>query len=86
LCLGLAGIPEPGRNADFIYFIIPLKDVAKNGAEAHGRWLSEPKKSTGEPRRDNDIRTIRLPPRVSDAGWDISHYKDKWEIIQGLLK
>ena len=82
----LAGIPVPGRNADFIYYVIPSKDVSKHVAEAHKRWLSEPNKKNGDKRKDSDVRTIHLPPKVSYSGWDISPFKNKWEIIETLLK
>jgi hypothetical protein len=81
----LAGIPLASSAADFVYYIIPSKAVAFNVHESHRRWLSEPSLKDGSARRDSDVRTIHLPPKVSYSGWDISQYQNRWDIIERLL-
>jgi hypothetical protein len=81
----LAGIPHPHSTSEFVYYIIPSRDVTQNVSSAHQKWLSEPTKG-GDKRQDSNVRTIHLPPKVSYTGWDISQYKNRWDIIQSLLK
>jgi hypothetical protein len=80
----LAGIPRPGSDAEFIYYVIPSHDVARNVKAGHQKWLSEPG-LRGRERRDSSIRTIHIPPKVSYTGWDISEYEGRWDIIEDLL-
>jgi hypothetical protein len=80
----LAGIPHANTDKSFEYYIIPSKDVAENVVKAHKKWLSEPGKN-GRIRRDGTVRVINVPPSVSYSGWDISKYKNKWQLIEQLL-
>jgi hypothetical protein len=80
----LAGIPRPGTNAAFRYFIIPSKEVARHVKAGHQKWLSEPG-LRGQERRDSNVRTIHIHPKVSYTGWDITGYEDRWDMIEGLL-
>ena len=80
----LAGIPLPNQKADFEYYIIPSKDMAKNIEEAHRKWLNTPGKK-GQKHKDNPVRSVAIPPKKSFGGWDISKYKNKWELIEGKL-
>ena len=59
--------------------------MAKHVAEAHELWLAAPSKS-GEPHKDNAVRTVHLPPYKSFSGWDISEYLNRWDIIDNQLK
>lgn len=81
----LGGIPLPGSDRPFEYYVIPSEDMAKNVSEAHELWLSTPGKK-GEAHKDNKVRTVHLPPYKSFSGWDISSYRDRWDLIERVLK
>jgi hypothetical protein len=81
----LAGIPKANSKHEFEYFVIPSPDVAKNVTKAHKKWLSEPGKN-GRIRKDGSVRTIHLPPHESYSGWRIDEYKNRWDLIEKLLK
>ena len=80
----LGGIPLAGSNKPFEYYIIPSGDMAKNVTEEYELWLSTPGR-TGQAHRDNKVRTVHLPPRKSFSG-DISPYRDRWDLIEEVLK
>jgi hypothetical protein len=79
----LGGIPLAGSSKQFEYYIIPSCDMAENVAKAHNLWLSTPGK-TGQAHKDNKIRTVNLPPYKSFSGWDISSYRDRWDLIENV--
>lgn len=81
----LSGIPTPGSDKPFEYYIIPSSEVSKNVTEAHEKWLATPGKG-GQAHNDSNVRTITLPPYKSAHGWVIDQYKDNWKIIEDLLK
>jgi hypothetical protein len=81
----LGGIPQPGQNAEFEYYIIPSREMAKHVCEAHKLWLKTPGKQ-GQAHRDSAVRTVHLPPRTSPSGWDISKYKNRWDLIDDKLR
>jgi len=81
----LAGIPKPKSNAEFEYYIIPSAEMSKNVSKAHSLWLSEPGKD-GRNRKDGSVRTVHLPPHSSYSGWKIDSYKNKWDLIENLLR
>jgi len=80
----LGGIPQPEDNADFQYFIIPSKVMAKNVSEAHQLWLNTPGKN-GQPHNDNTVRAVYLPPRKALTGWSIKRYLNRWDLIEKKL-
>ena len=80
----LGGIPLPGSNRPFEYYIIPSDVMAKNVAEGHELWLCTPGKK-GQAHKDNTVRIVRLPPHKSLTGWDISIYRDRWDLIEQVL-
>jgi hypothetical protein len=80
----LAGIPEPNTDKAFEYFLIPSADIAANVSAAHQKWLDSPG-AKGQKHQDSNVRAIHLQPRVSLSGWDISPYKNRWEVIEELL-
>jgi hypothetical protein len=53
----------------------------------HKLWLGGEGKN-GRIRHDVDLRTILLPPHkiVHEYEWDISDFRDKWELIEEKLK
>lgn len=60
----LGGIPKPGQNAEFEYYIIPARVMAKHVSHAHQLWLKTPGKK-GQAHRTTSVRTVHLPPRQS---------------------
>jgi hypothetical protein len=80
----LGGIPPPGSKRPFEYYVIPSEVMAKNVSDAHLLWLSTPGKK-GQAHKDNKVRTVHLPPHKSFSGWDISHYRDRWDLIENVL-
>jgi hypothetical protein len=81
----LGGIQPPEVDAPHEFFIIPSADVSKNVFQAHQQWISEPGKK-GQERKDSNVRTIHLPPHKSVIGWDISKYRNRWDIVEALLR
>ena len=81
----LGGIPQPEQDADFEYYIIPAGEMAKHVRKAHKRWLETPGKQ-GQTHQDSAVRTVHLPPRTSPSGWDISKYKNRWDLIDDKLR
>jgi len=80
----LGGIPKPETSAGFEYYIIPASIMAMNVIEAHQMFLN----STGlrgQEHKDNTMRTVHLPPFKSRSGWDISEYRDRWDLIEEKL-
>ena len=82
----LGGIPHPGPDSDksFEYYIIPSEAMARNIREAHVAWLSTPGKN-GQPHKDSAVRTVTIPPKVGFNGWDVSEYRDRWDLIETRL-
>jgi len=80
----LGGIPLPRSDRPFEYYVIPSEEMAKNVSEAHELWLSTPGKK-GQVHQDNKVRTVHLPPYKSFSGWDISSYRDRWDLIEKVL-
>ena len=81
----LGGIPIPGTNKDFEYYIIPSQEMAQNVYRAHQLWLMTPGMK-GQAHKDNKVRTVHLPPHKSVNGWDISEYRDRWDLIESKLR
>ena len=81
----LGGIPKPDSDVPFEYFVIPSTEMSKNVTKGHQVWLAAPGKM-GQPHNDNSVRIIHLPPKTDVAGWDIAQYKNRWDIIENLLK
>jgi hypothetical protein len=80
----LGGIPLPRSDRPFEYYVIPSAEMAKNVSAAHNLWLSTPGKE-GQRHEDNKVRTVHLPPYKSLSGWDISVYRDRWDLIEKVL-
>lgn len=80
----LSGIPVPESNAPFEYYVIPSAVIAKYVSQEHSAWLFAPSKS-GAPRRDSNVRVVVLPPAISPSGWDLTVYKNRWDLIAEVL-
>jgi hypothetical protein len=81
----LGGIPHAMQNKPFEYYVIPSPVVTDNVSRAHKMWLSS-KGKNDRVRKDSSVRVIPLPPFKSYSGWSIEEYRDRWDIIEDLLK
>lgn len=81
----LGGIPQPNTSEQFIYYVIPALEIARNVVEAHQRWLKSPG-AKGRAHKDSMVRTVHLPPHKSFSGWDISEYLNRWDLIERKLR
>jgi hypothetical protein len=81
----LGGIPKPGSKSSFEYYIIPASEMSENISEGHRAWLEMLGKK-GQRHNETLIRTVHLPPLKSFIGWDISKYRDRWDLIEQKLK
>jgi hypothetical protein len=84
----LGGIPEPKSKIDFVYYVIPSRDMAKNVKKSHQLWKNTPGKhgQQHDPENKNKVRTVRLPPASSRSGWNIMQYENRWGLIEKKLK
>ena len=74
----LGGIPQPYQNCGFEYYIIPSREMAKHVTAAHKIWVKV--------HRNSGERIVELPPhKPLRSGWDISPYKDRWDLIEEIL-
>lgn len=81
----LGGIPRPESDRDFEYYIIPSKVMAKNVKEMHEYW-HKAKGTKGQNHNDTDLRIVLIPPYKSQYSWDISEYKNRWDLIEEKLR
>lgn len=80
----LAGIPAPGSELPFRYFIVPSAVMAENVGRTHARWLSTPGKN-GRPHKDNSVRAVCIPPFTRTCHWSADGYEDRWDLIDNVL-
>jgi len=81
----LGGIPLPGSDKPFEYYIIPSKIMSVEVKEHHQGWLNSPGMK-GQQHNDNDVRMVLLPPHTSINFWDISEYRSRWDLIEEKLR
>jgi hypothetical protein len=81
----LGGIPEPESNLDFVYYIIPAPVMAREIRRAHLAWLGAPGKK-GQAHNDNSLRIVALPPYGAHSEWDVSEYRNRWDLIEQKLR
>ena len=82
----ISGIPEPEHDDDFVYYIIPSNDMSKNVKECFNIWLEKPGIRVEKHNPDNKVRSIDLPPKENLNGWNIEKYKNRWDLIENILK
>jgi len=80
----LGGIPRPEQELEFVYYIISSSEMAKNVVKAHQLWLKTPGKN-GREHKESTLRVVHIPPGTSFSGWDISEYKNRWDLIEEKL-
>jgi hypothetical protein len=82
----LGGIPTPGSEAPFEYYIIPAPIMSANIIEAHEQWAKTPGKRGQPHKAETTVRTVHLPPRQSRSGWSIEGFRDRWDLIEAKLR
>ena len=84
----LGGIPRPGDETNFIYYIIPSPIISKNVTRIHQNWLDTPARD-GSKHNETTMRTVDIPPykiRQENLRWDLSEYENRWDLIEAKLK
>jgi hypothetical protein len=82
----LGGIPTPGTNTPFEYYVIPAPIMSKNVLAAHELWVKTPGRKGQAHDAESKVRTVHLPPRCSRSGWRIDEFKDRWDLIEAKLR
>ena len=80
----LGGIPTPDSDKEFEYYIIPSITMSEKVKNGHQIWLSTPGKN-GQKHNDTSIRTLLLPPLIHIGDWDLSEYRNRWDLIEEKL-
>ena len=84
----LGGIPRPGDETNFIYYIIPSPIISKNVTRIHQNWLDTPARD-GSKHNETTMRSVDIPPykiRQENLRWDLSEYENRWDLIEAKLK
>lgn len=81
----LGGIPLPDSNKEFVYYIIPSKVMSERIAQGHQAWLIALGKK-GQRHNDSDLRMVILPPYNKYECWDVSEYRNRWDLIEEKLR
>jgi len=61
------------------------RKMALNVSTAHKLWLEAPG-AKGQPHVDSRVRIVHLPPSKSRNGWDISEYRNRWNLVEQLMR
>jgi hypothetical protein len=81
----LAGIPLPGTDRQFEYFVVPAAEMASVVTSSHRLWLSTPGARGQARSAENTIRAVFLPPRCEPSGWSLEPFRERWDLIQSLV-
>ena len=81
----LGGIPDPGTDHPFSYYVIPSSVLAKEMSEDYALWLAGTTRD-GSPRQYSLRGRILLPPRRARTGWSIAEYYGRWDLIANSLE
>jgi hypothetical protein len=81
----LAGIPVPGSSADFVYFVIPSPVMAEQVQQELRCWADTPGKMGQQRKQDNTFRAVYLPPALGLTNWDLTEYKNRWDLICDVI-
>lgn len=78
----IVGLSDEADQKDAFY-IVPAAVMSKNVRILHEKWLKTYKKN-GEPQRDNAIRNVHVGK--SKFEYDISEWKERWDLIGNAMK
>ncbi|GED22312.1 hypothetical protein HHA01_12890 [Halomonas halmophila] len=81
----IAGIPEPGSDYTFRYYIVPCNEMAHNVADRHQEWLSTPGKK-GQQRKDSSVRAVAVEEGAAPYFWNVARYEGRWDLIDDALR
>ena len=76
----LSGIPIPEMKRDFEYYIIPSDIMADNANKEYDKW-----RKGREGDKISTLRTVYLPDHLKKDRWNISEYKNRWDLIEEKL-
>jgi len=72
-----------GSSAHDEFFVVPARDMSKNVTMLHEQWLSTLGRN-GQRHNDNKIRKVCIGNRKCE--YDISPWKNRWDLIERCLK
>lgn len=78
----IVGLSDDVKQKDTFY-IVPADDMSKNVRALHKKWLNTPGKK-GRQHKDNSIRKVH--EGKSEFEYDISRWKDRWDLIGKIMK
>jgi len=81
----LAGIPERGQAADFIYYVVPSSEMSAQVSRGFKAWADAPGMKGQAHDASTTVRTIALPPRIDGFNWTLDQYADRWDLIEARL-
>jgi hypothetical protein len=81
----LGGIPLPGSNKAFIYYVIPSSIMKAKITEEFRIWCETPGVQGQQRNQENPVRTVILPPHPSPSKWDLNEYRERWDLIEKKL-
>ncbi|MDP1540223.1 MAG: hypothetical protein Q8L72_06175 [Moraxellaceae bacterium] len=81
----IGGIPTPGSEFPFRYYIVPSKEMADNVSARHREWLSVLGKK-GQQRKDSSVRAIAVEEGAAAYFWNIAEYEGRWDLIEDALR
>ena len=84
----LGGIPRPEDiDSDFVYYIIPSTVISENIKRIYFNWMSTPARD-GSQHNETTMRAVDIPPhkiRQENLQWDITLFKNRWDLIAEKL-
>lgn len=80
----LGGIPLEKQENQFEFYVIPSGVLSTKIRAGHQKWLDTPGRG-GKKHNKSDFRTVTLPPKRDNIGWDITEFRDRWDLIQNVL-
>jgi hypothetical protein len=81
----LGGIPAPGAEKPFEYYIVPAAEMARHVRNLHQRWLATPGKR-GRQHQDSKVRAVNVSANNYEYLWSVALYKDRWDLITKQLE
>lgn len=81
----LGGIPEPGTNSIFEYYIVPSVVMAAGLAEDFRVWRTTLGPIKAQRDVNSTMRNLALPPGTGPSGFCVARYKNNWSLIEEQL-
>ena len=84
----LAGLRDEKHDlCEESFYVIPSEDMSANVKKLHRKWESIPRKD-GKPHDNNGVRKVRIGSigKRDRLMFDVSRYKDRWDLIEAALK